>query len=1737
MSGIKKYFCLFIMLLTVVGVFFPFINNNIAKTYALIEGVSGNRFVLTGLVGNTPKHYFTNDSEQSTLQNCKVEETGQTHYGIVPTEKDSGMASGWGELQPTTDMFELIKNGLLYVQASASVTSYKPNDQSNIKLTISSGNQVKFVQSNNSANQTSIIETQLLRLNDPQAKIKFYFQTLANASRDEKSSFVMDMPTIRLHTQISKVYLENSDQIVSPGQMIKLNAYNDITKISGATGNFLSYSKINHKINYEFLSGGEYAEVVGDYLVLSDSIPNGTIIKFKAYSRQNSFNDEKVYSENTVTLTVDSSKVAVEIEKDFENPATIIGNGLYSEGDIISLTVQKVNPGFTFEGWFINGELVTTKLKLSRYVVSSKDVIYAKFIKSITIAGIEVVGKVYDGTTTIDPNDVICKFNGIENGHELLLEGISVSYANENAGTGKVLYVEYINNSISLQGKDKDIYKLTSQVVPTSFGDIFPRQAEICPQMASKQYGDLDPKFNFDVLNLIEGETLQGQIGRDNGESVGEYNFNIGTLTTSNPNYTFSISNNGAKFVINKRDVSIQNVFAVDKIYDKTTTAKLSATLNNVYNNEDVSVKLFGNFVSYNAGTNIDIVLDNSKTELIGKDSGNYNLLTYNGVVKGNILPKEVNVTVQNCSAVYGSKINYNYNVTDVVEGDVVSCDFYVDGKDVGVYDIKLKSYSNKNYTINLSSAKCEITPKTLLVRANKATKTFGDSDPIFTYNTEGLLDGDQLIGALSRKQGENVGDYKIVLGTLYNKNYKIQLIENVLSIIQRQLIAKITFLNKIYDGSNNVIYTVNYLNNILLDEFNLNLDAKVLDCGAGLQEVNYEFISIEGDNVENYTFVYECLNNSINIEKRNVEIVFDDISKIYGELDPELTYTVLNLVEGDEIFVNVKRDSGENVGKYFYSFVNSPNEKNPNYNITIKETKFFSILPKKITITTQQTEKIFGDLDPEFSFKILDESQLCFGDTASELLDGNLRREEGEMVGVYLFDANNVSSSKNYVFVVDKEYFVINKRPVVVTCDSISKTYGDEDPVFTYTVSNAIDGQDLFVDIKREYGENVGEYQLHLATLSDPRYIITFESAILTIVPCDITVKAEAKLKVFGEQDPVFTVVIVDGFLKNNDILSSICQGNMQREQGENVGTYLINQGTFSLGKNYNLKFISNSLEIIQEEIIIEASYSSKIYGENDNVIEFKIVSGSLKNNDVFVGALSRQPGENVGTYEIQIGNLKINDNYKIKLISNVFEIKKRKIEVIPTTLFKTYGDEEPEITYEIIGTILDGDILSGSLKREIKDVIIDENVGLYKIISTLNNDNYEIIFKTYYFQINPAPITIEADSYEIFYGEQEPTLTYRITQGKLFNDDKISGSIYRIPGKDVGTYSIRSSLSLGKNYILTFIGAQLTIKPLIIVLECEDYKKVYGQLDPIFNYKIVEGQLIGGDKLNGSITREDGENVGKYKLINNLFNSNYNIILKDAYLTIEKKDVYLIASVYDKVYDGNNVAHIRNPYVTGLLDEDVVLLYDKESCAFFETEKVGNNLKVYLKNIQLFGENSSNYNLILPEYLQASITHSELSSENIKITSSEQAILKDGLLLKFDYKQGFENQINNHKALFTYNVWLEGDSKITDLNTSVKITINIPKDVENLNNLYVYSLNEKGEYELATSYKDEDGNLVIITNNLGEFYLATDNEEWIDYGAYISIGLILLLFISFVICFIIKKYANKKKDWNPSF
>ena len=145
----------------------------------------------------------------------------------------------------------------------------------------------------------------------------------------------------------------------------------------------------------------------------------------------------------------------------------------------------------------------------------------------------------------------------------------------------------------------------------------------------------------------------------------------------------------------------------------------------------------------------------------------------------------------------------------------------------------------------------------------------------------------------------------------------------------------------------------------------------------------------------------------SLYVKKYPITITSEDKTKVYGEPDPEFTYTLSREPLGsDKINVTLQRDEGEDVGSYFI-LDEHVSAANPNYNLS---TSWHSLIitPKAVTVTPKAGQtKTYGDDDPEFEYEVE-------GLVGEDKLSGALARTEGYNVGTYAFKQGTLND-KNY--------------------------------------------------------------------------------------------------------------------------------------------------------------------------------------------------------------------------------------------------------------------------------------------------------------------------------------------------------------------------------------------------------------------------------------------------------------------------------------------------------------------------------------------------------------------------------------------------------------------------------------------------------------------------------------------------------------------------------------------------
>lgn len=108
---------------------------------------------------------------------------------------------------------------------------------------------------------------------------------------------------------------------------------------------------------------------------------------------------------------------------------------------------------------------------------------------------------------------------------------------------------------------------------------------------------------------------------------------------------------------------------------------------------------------------------------------------------------------------------------------------------------------------------------------------------------------------------------------------------------------------------------------------------------------------------------------------------------------------------------------------------------------------------------------------------------------------------------GFTVKDFKDYVVTQNFNFVLDKTADITPKPITVTVSGGLEKNYGEKDPTFGYSVSQALVGSDaLGLLLVRQSGEDVGSYPFSIKSVGNDNYSVTLTAANFVINPCKLT-------------------------------------------------------------------------------------------------------------------------------------------------------------------------------------------------------------------------------------------------------------------------------------------------------------------------------------------------------------------------------------------------------------------------------------------------------------------------------------------------------------------------------------------------------------------------------------------------------------------------------------------------------
>lgn len=419
-----------------------------------------------------------------------------------------------------------------------------------------------------------------------------------------------------------------------------------------------------------------------------------------------------------------------------------------------------------------------------------------------------------------------------------------------------------------------------------------------------------------------------------------------------------------------------------------------------------------------------------------------------------------------------------------------------------------------------------------------------------------------------------------------------------------------------------------------------------------------------------------------------------------------------------------------------------------------------------------------------------------------------------------------------------------------------------------------------------------------------------------LQVTPKEVTVTARNKEKVYQAADPEFDAD-VSGKVEGDKFE---IQYTLSRDPGEAAGTYAITPEGEKTQGNYTVTYKPGTLTITKSgKLTVSATGYEGVYdgaahsaSASPNVADGTTVS--YKVGDDGTWSTDAPSITDAGTKKVYVKAE--NPNYKTATAETTLKVTRKPVTVTANDASKVFGEKDPDKFTADVDGLLGNDKIVFNVKR-----MAGEDAGTYAISPSGDSEqgNYEVTYKNGTFTIyKSTALTVSAPDYKGEYDGRSHGTTAVAKAGdhsapagtKIYystsNDGPWSEKSPEI--KDIGTKIVYVKAE-NPNFETARASATLKVTPKEVTVTADDKSKKYGDKDPELTAS-VKGTL-NGDTVKYQLSRESGDDVGKYDITPSGKEDQGNYIVKYATgrLEITKSDsLKVTAKGYTGPYDGNS-------------------------------------------------------------------------------------------------------------------------------------------------------------------------------------------------------------------------------------
>jgi filamentous hemagglutinin family protein len=453
------------------------------------------------------------------------------------------------------------------------------------------------------------------------------------------------------------------------------------------------------------------------------------------------------------------------------------------------------------------------------------------------------------------------------------------------------------------------------------------------------------------------------------------------------------------------------------------------------------------------------------------------------------------------------------YLSSGLVNGDTLSgglATTAIATSNVGAYGITQGNLAaTSNYALSYIGANLNVTVAPLTVTANAQSRLYGAANPALTYVSSGLLNGDTLAGGLATiaTTASSVGAYGITQGTLTaTSNYALSYAGANLSVTAAPLTVTADVQSRIYGSANP---TLSYTSSGLLNGDTLSgllTTPATTTSNVGSYGITQGSLAA----TSNYTLSYVGANLAVTAAPLTVNA--NTQSRLYGAVNPALTYLSSGLVNGDSLSGSLATTATttSNVGAYGITQGNLA--ATSNYALSYVGANL-NVTAAPLTVTANAQSRLYGATNPALTYV---SSGLINSDTLSGVLTTTATPVSN--VGGYGITQGSLANS-NYAISYLGANLTVTPAPLAVTADAQHRPYGAANPALTYRSSGLVNGDALSGGLATAATNtsNVGTYVITQGSLAaSSNYVLSYNGANLSVTAAPLVVASVAPSPVF---------------------------------------------------------------------------------------------------------------------------------------------------------------------------------------------------------------------------------------------------------------------------------------------------------------------------------------------------------------------------------------------------------------------------------------------------------------------------------------------------------------------------------------------------------------------------------------------------------------------------------------------